>query len=204
MASMYAVYHGPAGLKRIAQRVHRLTATLAAGLEALGFARANATFFDTLTLETGFNTEAIHAAASARGINLRHAGATRVGVSLDETATREDVIALWRSSRMASPCRPRSPSMPSRPRRRTPSRRPARQSAYLTHPVFNTHHAEHEMLRYLRMLADKDLALDRTMIPLGSCTMKLNATSEMIPVTWPEFSRIHPFAPLTRPSVTAR
>ncbi|AOY98064.1 glycine dehydrogenase (aminomethyl-transferring) [Cupriavidus sp. USMAHM13] len=197
MASMYAVYHGPAGLKRIAQRVHRLTATLAAGLEALGFARANATFFDTLTLETGFNTEAIHAAASARGINLRHAGATRVGVSLDETATREDVIALWEIFSHGKPL-PASlafDAIEAAAQDAFPDGL-ARQSAYLTHPVFNTHHAEHEMLRYLRMLADKDLALDRTMIPLGSCTMKLNATSEMIPVTWPEFSRIHPFAPL--------
>ncbi|MBP0629784.1 MULTISPECIES: aminomethyl-transferring glycine dehydrogenase [unclassified Cupriavidus] len=197
MASMYAVYHGPQGLKRIAQRVHRLAATLAAGLEQLGFARTNATFFDTLTLETGFNTEAIHAAATARGINLRHAGATRVGISLDETATRADVVALWEIFTQGKP-------LPAgldfdKLEAATDDAFPAalaRTSEYLTHPVFNTHHAEHEMLRYLRMLADKDLALDRTMIPLGSCTMKLNATSEMIPVTWPEFSQIHPFAPL--------
>ncbi|MEM5431591.1 aminomethyl-transferring glycine dehydrogenase [Cupriavidus oxalaticus] len=197
MASMYAVYHGPQGLKRIAQRVHRLAATLAAGLEQLGFARTNATFFDTLTLETGFNTEAIHAAATARGINLRHAGATRVGISLDETATRDDVVALWEIFTQGKP-------LPAgldfdKLEAATNDAFPAalaRTSEYLTHPVFNTHHAEHEMLRYLRMLADKDLALDRTMIPLGSCTMKLNATSEMIPVTWPEFSQIHPFAPL--------
>ncbi|WP_349604397.1 aminomethyl-transferring glycine dehydrogenase [Cupriavidus sp. DF5525] len=197
MASMYAVYHGPQGLKRIAQRVHRLTATLAAGLEKLGFARTNATFFDTLTLETGFNTEAIHAAATARGLNLRHVSATRVGVSLDETATRADVVALWEVFTQGKP-------LPTgldfdKLEAATQDAFPAalaRTTEYLTHPVFNTHHAEHEMLRYLRMLADKDLALDRTMIPLGSCTMKLNATSEMIPVTWPEFSQIHPFAPL--------
>ncbi|NUT13194.1 MAG: aminomethyl-transferring glycine dehydrogenase [Cupriavidus sp.] len=197
MASMYAVYHGPQGLKRIAQRVHRLTATLAAGLQALGFARTNATFFDTLTLETGFNTEAIHAAATARGINLRHAGATRVGISLDETATRDDVVALWEIFTQGKPL-PEGLDF-DKIEAATQDAFPAelaRASAYLTHPVFNTHHAEHEMLRYLRMLADKDLALDRTMIPLGSCTMKLNATSEMIPVTWPEFSQIHPFAPL--------
>ncbi|MDQ0142812.1 aminomethyl-transferring glycine dehydrogenase [Cupriavidus necator] len=197
MASMYAVYHGPQGLKRIAQRVHRLTATLAAGLEALGFARTNASFFDTLTLETGFNTDAIHAAATARGINLRHAGATRVGISLDETATRADVIALWEVFMQGKPL-PAEVDF-DKLEAAAPDAFPpalARTSAYLTHPVFNTHHAEHEMLRYLRMLADKDLALDRTMIPLGSCTMKLNATSEMIPVTWPEFSQIHPFAPL--------
>ncbi|QYY31512.1 MULTISPECIES: aminomethyl-transferring glycine dehydrogenase [Cupriavidus] len=197
MASMYAVYHGPQGLKRIAQRVHRLTATLAAGLQTLGFTRTNATFFDTLTFETGFNTDAIHAAATARGINLRHAGATRIGVSLDETATRDDVVALWEIFSHGKPL-PASltfDAIEAAAEDAFPANL-ARTSAYLTHPVFNTHHAEHEMLRYLRMLADKDLALDRTMIPLGSCTMKLNATSEMIPVTWPEFSQIHPFAPL--------
>ncbi|MCO4865327.1 aminomethyl-transferring glycine dehydrogenase [Cupriavidus sp. WGlv3] len=197
MASMYAVYHGPQGLKRIAQRVHRLTATLAAGLQALGFARTNDNFFDTLTLETGFNTDAIHAAATARGINLRHAGATRVGISLDETATRADVIALWEIFTQGKPL-PAEVDFDQLEAAAQDAFPPAlaRTSDYLTHPVFNTHHAEHEMLRYLRMLADKDLALDRTMIPLGSCTMKLNATSEMIPVTWPEFSQIHPFAPL--------
>ncbi|EHP43574.1 glycine dehydrogenase [Cupriavidus basilensis OR16] len=194
MASMYAVYHGPQGLKRIAQRVHRLTATLAGGLERLGYARTNATYFDTLTLETGFNTEAIHASATARGINLRHAGATRIGISLDETASREDVVALLEIFAHGKPV-PDFDTLEAAAQDAFPAGL-ARQSAYLTHPVFNTHHAEHEMLRYLRMLADKDLALDRTMIPLGSCTMKLNATSEMIPVTWPEFSKIHPFAPL--------
>ncbi len=193
MASMYAVYHGPQGLKRIAQRVHRLTATLAGGLQTLGYARTNATFFDTLTIETGAATEAIHAAAAARRVNLRRAGAAHVGISLDETTTRDDVIALWEIFAQGKPV-PAFDAVEAA----TDDGYPAalsRQSAYLTHPVFNTHHAEHEMLRYLRMLADKDLALDRTMIPLGSCTMKLNATSEMIPVTWPEFSSIHPFAP---------
>lgn len=193
MASMYAVYHGPQGLKRIAQRVHRLAAVLAAGLDTLGYTRANATFFDTLTLETGAATEAIHAAAAARGINLRRAGATRIGVSLDETTTRADVAALWDIFAQGKPV-PAFDALEASVEDAYPAGL-ARQSAYLTHPVFNTHHAEHEMLRYLRMLADKDLALDRTMIPLGSCTMKLNATSEMIPVTWPEFSSMHPFAP---------
>ena len=196
MASMYAVYHGPQGLKRIAQRVHRLTAALAGGLDALGFARVNAAYFDTLTVETGYNTEAIHAAATSRGINLRHAGATRIGISLDETATRQDICTLLEIFAHANgkPV-PSFDHLEDAVQDAFPAGL-ARQSAYLTHPVFNTHHAEHEMLRYLRMLADKDLALDRTMIPLGSCTMKLNATSEMIPVTWPEFSNIHPFAPL--------
>ena len=194
MASMYAVYHGPQGLKRIAQRVHRLTATLAAGLKTLGLAPVNDTFFDTLTLDTGFNTEAFHAAATQRGINLRHAGGSRVGISLDETASRADVITLWEIFAHGKPV-PDFDKIEASVGDGFPAT-VARQSAYLTHPVFNTHHAEHEMLRYLRSLADKDLALDRTMIPLGSCTMKLNATSEMIPVTWPEFSNIHPFAPL--------
>ena len=193
MASMYAVYHGPQGLKRIAQRVHRLTATLAAGLKTLGHAPLNATFFDTLTVETGFNTDAVHASATARGINLRHAGATRVGISLDETASRDDVVALWEIFAHGKPV-PEFDVVEAAVEDGYPAAL-ARQSAYLTHPVFNTHHAEHEMLRYLRALADKDLALDRTMIPLGSCTMKLNATSEMIPITWPEFAQVHPFAP---------
>ncbi|WP_186425451.1 aminomethyl-transferring glycine dehydrogenase [Cupriavidus metallidurans] len=194
MASMYAVYHGPQGLKRIAQRVHRLTATLAAGLKTLGHTPLNATFFDTLTLETGFNTDAFHASATARGINLRHVDATRIGISFDETASRDDVIALWEIFAHGKAV-PDFDTIEASVQDGFPATL-ARQSAYLTHPVFNTHHAEHEMLRYLRALADKDLALDRTMIPLGSCTMKLNATSEMIPVTWPEFSNIHPFAPL--------
>ncbi len=193
MASMYAVYHGPQGLKRIAQRVHRLTATLAGGLQALGYARSNETFFDTLTIETGAATEAIHAAAAARRLNLRRAGATHVGISLDETTTRDDVVALWEIFAQGKQV-PAFDVLEAAADDGYPAAL-SRQSAYLTHPVFNTHHAEHEMLRYLRMLADKDLALDRTMIPLGSCTMKLNATSEMIPVTWPEFSSIHPFAP---------
>lgn len=193
MASMYAVYHGPQGLKRIAQRVHRLTATLAGGLQALGFARTNATFFDTLTIGTGAATEAIHAVAAARRVNLRRAGAAHVGISLDETTTRDDVVALWEIFAQGKPV-PDFDAIEAAADDGYPAEL-SRQSAYLTHPVFNTHHAEHEMLRYLRMLADKDLALDRTMIPLGSCTMKLNATSEMIPVTWPEFSSIHPFAP---------
>jgi len=194
MASMYAVYHGPQGLKRIAQRVHRLTATLAAGLKTLGHTPVNATFFDTLTLETGFNTEAFHASATARSINLRHVGATRVGISLDETASRDDVVALWEIFAHGKAV-PDFDTIEASVQDGFPAAL-ARESAYLAHPVFNTHHAEHEMLRYLRSLADKDLALDRTMIPLGSCTMKLNATSEMVPVTWPEFSNIHPFAPL--------
>jgi glycine dehydrogenase len=192
MASMYAVYHGPRGLKRIAQRVHRLTAILAAGLRSAGL-KVNERFFDTIAVR-GVDAAKVHAAARAQKINLRvldnELGADAVGISLDETATRADVEALWRvfgvtasvDALDASVADAIPPSL-------------ARSSAYLTHPVFNQYHAEHEMLRYMRLLADRDLALDRTMIPLGSCTMKLNATAEMIPVTWPEFANIHPFAP---------
>jgi glycine dehydrogenase len=191
MASMYAVYHGPKGLERIAQRVHRYTGVLAAALGQLGYQLANATFFDTLTVKTDRAAE-LHATAVENGINLRRIDAGHVGVSLDETTTREDlellvkvfgngaavdIEALDSAAQAAFP-----PVL-------------ARTSAYLAHPTFNRYHSETEMLRYLRSLADKDLALDRTMIPLGSCTMKLNATAEMIPVTWPEFSNVHPFAP---------
>ncbi len=188
MASMYAVYHGPQGLRRIARRVHRLTAILAAGLRSAGLAVGDR-FFDTIVVG-GVAAATIHAAARAQRINLRDLGADAVGISLDETATRADVEALWRvfgvtasvDALDASVADAIPPSL-------------VRTSAYLTHPVFNRYHAEHEMLRYLRELADRDLALDRTMIPLGSCTMKLNATAEMLPITWPEFANIHPFAP---------
>jgi len=188
MASMYAVYHGPQGLKRIAQRVHRLAAIFAAGLKAGGL-RATEQFFDTVTV-SGIDAAKAHAAARARGINLRDVGHDAIAVSFDETSTRSDVMTLWSLLGVSG----NVDVLDAAVRDAIP---PAlvRASPYLTHPVFNLHHAEHEMLRYLRSLADKDLALDRTMIPLGSCTMKLNATAEMIPVTWPEFANIHPFAP---------
>ncbi len=195
MASMYAVYHGPQGLKRIAQRVHRLTATLAAGLRAIGYTLEADAFFDTLTVATGPRTANLHIAVQAHGINLRQIDDARLGISLDETVTRADVVALW--DVFAHAAHATAPDF-DKTEASVADAYPAslvRQSAYLTHPVFNAHHSEHEMLRYLRSLADKDLALDRTMIPLGSCTMKLNATAEMLPVTWPEFSNIHPFAP---------
>jgi glycine dehydrogenase len=192
IASMYAVYHGPAGLKQIAQRTHRLTGTLAAGLKQMGVAIANSSFFDTLTINVA-DAAAVHAAAQAAGYNLRQISATQVGVSLDETTTRADVEALWTILGQGKAA-PAFDATEASVADAFPAAL-ARTTSYLTHPTFNRYHAEHEMLRYLRSLADKDLALDRTMIPLGSCTMKLNATSEMIPVTWPEFSNIHPFAP---------
>ncbi|MDO9143663.1 aminomethyl-transferring glycine dehydrogenase [Rhodoferax sp.] len=194
IASMYAVYHGPAGLKRIAQRVATLTSVLAAGLKSLGFAVTNANAFDTLTIATADNTVAIASKALAAGANLRLASSGSLSVSLDETTTRTDVEQLWGFFAKPGQTLPKVADF----EQNTASLLPAallRTSSYLTHPVFNTHHSETGMLRYIRRLSDFDLALDRTMIPLGSCTMKLNATSEMIPITWPEFANIHPYCP---------
>ncbi|MBK0014576.1 aminomethyl-transferring glycine dehydrogenase [Stenotrophomonas sp. S41] len=188
MASMYAVYHGPEGLARIARRTHRLASILAASLRSAGV-QVGGDFFDTLHI-TGVHADEIHAKARAAGYNLRAIDSDSVGISLDETATRADIVALAAVFGAQADVEALDAS--------TADALPSallRQSAFLTHPVFNTHHSEHELLRYLRSLADKDLAMDRTMIPLGSCTMKLNATAEMIPVTWPEFSQIHPLVP---------
>ncbi len=188
MASMYAVYHGPEGLKRIARRVHRLTAILAAGLRGAGLL-VSESFFDTVVVR-GVDAAKVHASARAEHVNLRDLGADAVGISLDETTTRAEVELLWRIFGVAADVDALDATV-------SDAIPPAlaRTSKYLTHPVFNSHHSEHELLRYLRQLADKDLALDRTMIPLGSCTMKLNATAEMIPVTWPQFAHLHPYAP---------
>ncbi len=188
MASMYAVYHGPEGLTRIARRTHRLAAILAAALRGNGV-DVGEHFFDTLHVRN-VDAAALQARAVAAGINLRVIDSEAVGISLDETATREDIVALGALFGASVDVDALDAA--------TADALPAalvRRSAFLTHPVFNTHHSEHELLRYLRSLADKDLAMDRTMIPLGSCTMKLNATAEMIPVTWPEFANIHPLAP---------
>ena len=195
MASMYAVYHGPEGLTRIAQRVHRLAAILKAGLAQLGYANDHhGTAFDTISLKTGERTDALIARAQAMGANLRKAWGEYVCISLDETTTRDDVALLWRIFGGDDAALPDIDALDAT----APSLIPdalRRSSNFLAHPVFNTHHSEHELLRYMRALADKDLAMDRTMIPLGSCTMKLNATAEMVPVTWPEFANIHPLAP---------
>ncbi len=192
MASMYACYHGPAGLTTIARRVHRLTATLAAGLRRLGIDVPTTAFFDTITVRVA-DAAAVHAAARAAGMNLREIDAGTVGIALDETTRRADVEALWAvfGSGVAAPD---FDAVESLVQEALPAAQ-LRSSAFLTHPVFSAYQSETRMLRYLRSLADKDLALDRTMIPLGSCTMKLNATTEMIPVTWPEFGGLHPFAP---------
>ncbi|MEA9656044.1 aminomethyl-transferring glycine dehydrogenase [Xanthomonas campestris pv. raphani] len=188
MASMYAVYHGPEGLTRIARRTHRLAAILAAALRSAGVT-VGEHFFDTLHVKA-IDADAIHAKAHAAGINLRAIDSEAVGISLDETSTRADVVALAQlfgaQADIDALDAATADALPQGLRRT---------SAFLQHPVFNTHHSEHELLRYMRSLADKDLAMDRTMIPLGSCTMKLNATAEMIPVTWPEFGAIHPLAP---------
>ena len=195
VASMFAVYHGPLGLKRIAQRVASYTAVLAKGLETLGYGLSpHSSGFDTLSLETLDATDSIAVRARKMGANLRKSSDSCLLISLDETTTREDIELIW--SIFAKP----GQSLPSvsdfekgiEPLIPTELRRT---SDFLTHPVFNSHHSETAMLRYIRKLSDKDLALDRSMIPLGSCTMKLNATSEMIPITWPEFANMHPFAP---------
>jgi glycine dehydrogenase len=189
IASMYAVYHGPEGLTHIARTVHRRAVVLAAGLRKLGFALKSEMFFDTVTVDVGARQGEIVVRAHAEEINLR-IGEGRLGIALDETTTQATIEAVWRafggklsyadievSAREALPAALK------------------RDSAFLTHSVFHAHRSETELLRYMRKLSDRDLALDRAMIPLGSCTMKLNATTEMIPLTWPEFGSLHPFAP---------
>ena len=191
MAGMYAVYHGPTGLRRIAERVHALTCMLRMGLEEAGYATGDAPCFDTLCIQTPA-AEEIHAAARAKQINLRPIDAMHIGISLDETTTAADVAELLEIfGGVAQPVEietgtARLPGIPEEFQRKTP---------YLTHPVFNSYHSETEMLRYIHKLQAKDLSLVNAMIPLGSCTMKLNATAEMVPVTWAEFSDIHPFVP---------
>jgi len=196
IASMYAVYHGPQGLTRIAQRVASYTAVLWAGLRELGYTeRHHASAFDTLSLCLDpERAAAIAARARSLGANVRIAWDRYVCVSLDETTTRADIELLWRIFAQDGQALPGFADHEDGIETLIPAAL-RRTSAFLTHPVFNTHHSETAMLRYIRRLSDKDLALDRSMIPLGSCTMKLNATSEMIPVTWPEFGQIHPFAP---------
>ena len=187
MASMYAVFHGPEGLKAIAQRVHLETVRLAKGLEKLGFKVEPASFFDTVTIEVGALQGVILRAAVAEGINLRRIGTDRIGITLDERTSDAHVEAVWRAFGGDL-------NLPLGHDYRLPDGL-IRTSAYLTHPIFDMNRAEAEMTRYMRRLADRDLALDRAMIPLGSCTMKLNATVEMMPLSWAEFADIHPLAP---------
>ncbi len=186
MAAMYAVYHGPDGLRRIATRVHRSATRLAAGLRQAGIEVAHAQFFDTVLAVVPGRADQVVAAAAARGVNLRRVDADRVGIACDETTTEEHLQVVWAAFGAAAPTGEVPEALPE-PLRRT--------SEFLTHPVFHSHRSETAMLRYLRRLADDDYALDRGMIPLGSCTMKLNATSELEPISWPEFAHLHPFAP---------
>ncbi len=202
IASMYAVYHGPDGLRRIAVQVHRMTKTLAAGLASLGWTVQSKNYFDTLTVETGARKDEILRRAAAAGINLRAIAdadgiaSTAIGLSCDETTTQETVEAVWRAFGSARGDEAPKLSYETLAAQAQAPIAFARTSAFMTHPVFHRYRSETELLRYMRRLADRDLALDRSMIPLGSCTMKLNATTEMLPVTWPEFSGLHPFAPL--------
>ncbi len=190
MASMYAVFHGPDGIKAIAQIIHQHALRLSKGLEKLGFEIEPSVFFDTITVKVGSMQGVILNAAVANGINLRKVGEDRIGISLDEQTRSQTIEAIWASfggnDMVDDEKQELDYHLPSDV---------ARTSEYLTHPIFHKNRAEQEITRYIRKLADRDLALDRAMIPLGSCTMKLNATVEMIPITWPEFGDIHPFAP---------
>ena len=188
MASMYAVFHGPEGLKAIAQRIHRKTVRLANGLEEAGFKVDPQAFFDTITVDVGPLQAAVMKSAVDEGINLRRVGETRVGISLDERSVSATIEAVWRAFGIVKSDEKFEAQY------RFPEKM-MRESEYLTHPIFHMNRAETEMMRYMRRLADRDLALDRAMIPLGSCTMKLNSAAEMMPVSWREFSMIHPFVP---------
>jgi len=188
MASMYAVFHGPEGLKAIAQRIHRKTVRLAKGLEAAGFKVDPQSFFDTITVDVGPLQAAVMKSALDEGVNLRALAESRVGIALDEATRPETVEAVWRAFGIERKDNEFAPEY------RVPEDM-HRESSYLQHPIFHMNRAETEMMRYMRRLSDRDLALDRAMIPLGSCTMKLNSAAEMMPVSWREFSMMHPFAP---------
>ena len=196
MAGMYAVYHGPTGLRTIANRIHRLTAILVEGLQRADVQVLSKCYFDTIQIKLGALCQAIYQDVQNAGYNLWLAGNGILSLSIDEKCTRDDIARLIKliskvnanvddlDGKLAA-----KPALPDTL---------LRSDAILSHPVFNSHHTEHEMLRYLKKLQNRDLALDHSMISLGSCTMKLNATSEMIPVTWPEFADVHPFAPASQ------
>ncbi|GLB35899.1 putative the glycine cleavage system catalyzes the degradation of glycine [Lyophyllum shimeji] len=198
MAAMYAVYHGPAGIRRIAVKVHGYAQSLKSAIESMGYRVENTSFFDTLTVDTSPVTSGaavVHAAAAAANINLRQVDDKRVGVTFDESAAPNDLVALLNVFASAPSARKLSLSDLQEPTGTAIPPSLQRTSEYLPHPVFNKHHSETEMLRYINHLASKDISLVHSMIPLGSCTMKLNSTSSMIPITWPEYSTVHPFAP---------
>jgi len=204
MAGMYAVYHGPRGVKAIAQRIHGHAVTLSDAVEKLGYRQLNPSFFDTLLIDSGELTDSIHKDAVDNGINFRYDG-QRIGISLDETTTPEDVqriISIF--ARIAGRSAGQATTAVSDSTREVAAAEPRipaalqRREGILQHPVFSRYHSEHQMLRYIKSLENKDLSLTHSMIPLGSCTMKLNATSEMLPITWPEFCNVHPFAPFNQ------
>lgn len=195
IAGMYAVYHGPKGLADIANRVHMLTTVLANGLNEHNITTVNSSWFDTLTIHTGENTAAIISRAEAKNINFRQIDENHIGISIDETTSTKEITQLWDTiigQHSLSIDQIAEHAMQNIPGNMM------RTQSFLDHQTFNSYHSETEMLRYIRKLSDKDIALDRAMIPLGSCTMKLNATAEMLPVTWPEFANIHPFAPASQ------
>jgi glycine dehydrogenase len=197
IAAMYGVYHGPDGLTAIARRTHALTATLEKAATSLGYTQKNDTYFDTLRLQVpdgiGESTAAVKATAERSGLNFRYFDSRHIGIALDETTTLGDVQAI--AAVLAEAAHRPAPQISAEAARELPAGL-ARKSAFMTHPVFSAHRSETKMMRYLKSLERKDVGLDRSMIPLGSCTMKLNAASEMIPVTWPEFSAVHPFVPV--------
>lgn len=198
MAAMYAVYHGPAGIRRIANKVHDYTQVFKSNVTSFGYLMENTSFFDTVTLDVSSvaeNAGVLHTAAWNAGINLRQIDSRRVGVTLDESISSTDLVALINVFASVGSVSPLSLSDLKEPRDTAIPPHLGRTSEYLPHPVFNKHHSETEMLRYIHHLASKDISLVHSMIPLGSCTMKLNSTSSMIPLTWPEFSDIHPFVP---------
>jgi glycine dehydrogenase len=194
MAGMYAVYHGPAGLKEIANRVHGIAKRASATLTALGYKQVNDSYFDTLKIECAGVSEKIYTSAQEQKINLRYADATHIAISFDETTTEKDlyklmeIFAKHKSVKLDKVAEAGTSDVIQKDNQRS--------SDFLSHPVFNTHHSETEMLRYISALEKKDLSLNHSMIPLGSCTMKLNATTEMMPLSWPAWNSIHPFAPL--------
>jgi glycine dehydrogenase len=192
MAGMYAVYHGAEGLKKIAGRIHGLAHSVDAGLKALGIKQVNEFFFDTLKVHVA-DKSAVVAEAVKHEVNFRYFDDNHIGISIDETTTLADVNLILKILATASGKKAATASSNGKEINWPASL--IRKSEFLTHPVFNTHHSEHEMLRYIKRLENKDLSMVHSMISLGSCTMKLNATAEMVPVTWPELGSMHPFAP---------
>jgi glycine dehydrogenase len=197
-AAFYAIYHGPQGLRKIALRVQRLAQILATGLQQLGFTQNNTAYFDTIAVTVGAEQDAIVARAEAARINLRRVGSDRIGISLDETTTAEHIAQLWQIFAGKTVTLGVDAIDAQLGDQSVLPDALQRGSDFLAHPTFNSYHSETELLRYMKRLENKDIALNQSMIALGSCTMKLNATTEMIPITWPEFNRLHPFAPLAQ------